>query len=109
MTNNIALWQRYQKHLCRCPEIGLSLDVSRMKFADGYLDRMEPAMQGAFSEMRDLEGGAVANRDEGRMVGHYWLRNPSLSPSDDIRQEIEGAIEQILAFSSKIHAGTITA
>ena len=109
MEKDSILWNRYQKHLCHCPEIGLSLDISRMKFADSFFKQMEPAMQDAFSEMHDLEGGAIANRDEGRMVGHYWLRNPALSPSRDIEREIEGAIEQILAFSSKIHDGAITA
>jgi glucose-6-phosphate isomerase len=109
MEKDTTLWNRYQKHLCRCPEIGLTLDISRMKFADSFFERMEPAIQGAFSEMRELEGGAIANRDEGRMVGHYWLRNPPLSPSDEIKREIEAAIEQVLTFSSKIHNGTITA
>ncbi|MFA7405903.1 MAG: glucose-6-phosphate isomerase [Pelobacteraceae bacterium] len=109
MGNNTTLWNRYQKHLCPCPEIGLTLDISRMKFSDSYFALMEPAMQGAFSEMRDLEEGAVANRDEGRMVGHYWLRNPPLSPSNDIQQEIETAINQITAFCSKIHDGIISA
>jgi glucose-6-phosphate isomerase len=104
-----ALWNRYQKHLCNCPGIGLSLDISRMKFSDVFFEQMEPAIQGAFSEMSELEGGAVANRDEGRMVGHYWLREPLLSPTQDLRQEIEAAIEQILAFSSKIHSGAISA
>ena len=109
MKPDTTQWNRYQTHLCQCPEIGLSLDISRMKFSDKYIEQMEPAMQGAFSEMQDLEGGANANRDEGRMVGHYWLRNPSFSPSDDIRQDIEDAIAQILTFSSKIHAGEIFA
>ena len=109
MKENGTLWNRYQKHLCLCPEIGLSLDISRMKFADDFFALMEPAMQSAYIEMHEIEGGTIANRDEGRMVGHYWLRNPSLSPSKDIQQEIEAAIKQILAFSSKIHAGGITA
>lgn len=109
MEKDTTLWNRYLKHLCNCPEIGLSLDISRMKFSDSYFEQMEPAIRDAFSEMRELEGGAIANRDEGRMVGHYWLRNPSLSPSDDIKREIEAAIEQILTFSSKIHNGAITA
>jgi len=109
MEKDIILWNRFQKHLCNCPEIGLSLDISRMKFVDSYFEQMEPAIQGAFSEMSELEVGAIANRDEGRMVGHYWLRNPPLSPSDDIRREIEAAIEQVLTFSSKIHNGTISA
>ncbi|MGB9082975.1 MAG: glucose-6-phosphate isomerase [Desulfuromonadaceae bacterium] len=109
METGIALWNRYRNHLCHCPGIGLALDISRMKFADRFFEQMEPAMQGAFAEMRELEGGAVANRDEGRMVGHYWLRNPSLSPSRDIQRAIEAAIEQILAFSAKVHSGAITA
>ncbi|MDD2271752.1 MAG: glucose-6-phosphate isomerase [Desulfuromonadaceae bacterium] len=109
MNNDTILWNRYKKDLCYCPEIGLSLDISRMKFSDVFFAEMEPAMQGAFAEMHQLEGGAIANRDEGRMVGHYWLRKPSLSPTPEIRHEIEAAIEQTLSFSSKIHSGAISA
>ena len=109
MKKNTVLWNRYQKHLCHCPQIGLSLDISRMKFTDSFFEQMEPVIQNAFSEMHTLEGGAIANRDEGRMVGHYWLRNPSLSPSHEIRYEIENAIENIVSFCSKIHNGTLSA
>ncbi len=109
MEKNTVLWNRYQKHLCLCPEIGLTLDISRMKFSDTFFGQMEAVIQSAFSEMSDLEKGVIANRDEGRMVGHYWLRNPSISPSNDIKQEIEAAIKQILEFSAKIHTGAITA
>ncbi|MFZ4855347.1 MAG: glucose-6-phosphate isomerase [Desulfuromonadaceae bacterium] len=109
MTTVTTLWSRYQKHLCNCPEIGLSLDISRMKFADNFFEQMEPAMRSAFSEMVELEGGAISNRDEGRMVGHYWLRNPALVPSDDTKREIEAALTQIHSFSSKIHSGAISA
>ena len=28
-----------------------------------------------------IEGGAIANLDEDRMVGHYWLRAPDLAPA----------------------------
>lgn len=109
MGKDTTLWRRYQKHLCNCPEIGLSLDISRMKFSDDFFAQMELAIQSAFSEMHELEGGAIANRDEGRMVGHYWLRNPKLSPSKIIQKEIESAAEQILTFSAKIHNGNISA
>ena len=109
MTKDSTLWNRYQKHLCNCPGIGLSLDISRMKFPDTFFTQMEPAMQVAFSEMRELEGGSIANLDEGRMVGHYWLRNPSLSTAIEIQREIDSAIEQVLAFSSKIHNCAISA
>ncbi len=109
MATSSTLWNRYQKYLCNCPEIGLSLDISRMKFADGFFAGMEPAMQSAFSEMHELEAGAIANRDEGRMVGHYWLRNPPLSPAVEMQQEIEAAVAQIMTFSANIHTGAISA
>ncbi|MSN26202.1 MAG: glucose-6-phosphate isomerase [Geobacter sp.] len=105
--NKTDLWKRYSSFLCHSPEIGLSLDISRMKFDDGFLDRMEPAMQQAFAEMRELEKGAIANPDEGRMVGHYWLRNPSLAPSPEIQLEIDAAIDQVATFSDQIHIGAI--
>ena len=41
---------------------------------------MEPAIQRAYAAMDALEGGAIANPDEGRMVGHYWLRAPRKAP-----------------------------
>ena len=109
MQKEATLWNRYQKHLCSCPEIGLTLDISRMKFADSFFTKMAPAIKGAFSEMHALEGGAIANRAEGRMVGHYWLRNPNLAPSHEIQLEIEAAVEQILVFCAKIHNGAISA
>ncbi|MDD2851679.1 MAG: glucose-6-phosphate isomerase [Desulfuromonadaceae bacterium] len=109
MENGTMLWKRYQKHLCHCPEIGLSLDISRMNFADDFFTRMEPAMQSAFAEMQALEAGAIANSDEERMVGHYWLRAPSLAPNPDMVREIESAVSQIRSFSTKIHSGAIKA
>ncbi len=109
MTAATTLWNRYQQHLCNCPEIGLSLDISRMKFSDTFFVQMEPAMQSAYAEMVELEGGVIANRDEGRMVGHYWLRNPALAPSNETRYEITAALSQIQEFSAKIHSGAISA
>jgi glucose-6-phosphate isomerase len=40
---------------------------------------MKGPMDAAFAEMAALEKHAVANPDEKRMVGHYWLRNPALA------------------------------
>jgi glucose-6-phosphate isomerase len=103
-----ALWERYTRYLCHCPEIALSLDISRMGFDAGFVERMEPAMQKAFTAMSSLEAGSIANPDEGRMVGHYWLRRPSLAPDPAIRSSIEAALDQILTFSSSIHTATLT-
>src|SRR5688500_2587109 len=61
------LWQRYRRYLSGVPAIGLTLDVSRMGFADGALDHLDLAMVNAFRDMDALEKGAIANPDENRM------------------------------------------
>lgn len=102
-------WNRFQQHLCHCPEIGLWLDISRMNFDDEFLNRMEPAMQQAFDAMLALEQGVIANPDEGRMVGHYWLRTPTLAPTPEIRQQIKSTVDRIESFAADIHGGKICA
>jgi glucose-6-phosphate isomerase len=57
--------------------------------------------------MAELEKGAIANRDEKRRVGHYWLRTPSLAPSAEIRQEIESTFQAVKTFAEEVHAGRI--
>ena len=86
------LWQRFQKYYTEFPSIGLAIDFSRMNFADDYLASMKARMQKAFIAMAELEKGGIANPDEKRMVGHYWLRNPALAPTQTIRKEIEDTL-----------------
>ena len=59
--------------------------------------------------MHELEGGAIANPDEKRMVGHYWLRNPELAPNEALRDDIVETNERINRFASDIHVGRIAA
>ncbi|KAG2643921.1 hypothetical protein PVAP13_2KG357400 [Panicum virgatum] len=103
----IKLWERYVEWLYQHKELGLFVDVSRMGFTEEFLQQMEPRMQRAFADMRELEKGAIANPDEGRMVGHYWLRDPSLAPNSFLRNKIETALDSILAFSQDIVSGKI--
>jgi len=102
-----SLWERYKKYLCKCPSIGLTIDISKMNFADDFFARMEPEIQKTFKTMDTLESGAIANPDENRMVGHYWLRTPSLAPSPKIRCEIEDTGKAILQFAHDVHSGKI--
>jgi len=104
-----VLWNRYNQYLCSCPEIGLTLDISRMSFEADFIEHMEPAMQRAFGAMAQLEQGAIANPDENRMVGHYWLRNSSLAPTGELRTTITESISKVQAFAADIHNGTIRA
>lgn len=106
MTTN-ATWQRFQHCHTNYPEIGLSIDISKMQFPDDFFSRMQPAMERAGAAMSRLEAGEIANPDEGRMVGHYWLRTPSLAPTPEIRRQIEDAITAVREFARQVHSGTV--
>ena len=73
-------WNRFKEHRYPYEDLGVALDISRIPFPEGYLASMEARMQEAFARMSELEGGAIANPSEKRMVGHYWLRAPKLAP-----------------------------
>ena len=100
-------WSRFQKYLYTNPELGLSVDISRMPFPDGYLEKMEPDLQSAYAAMQALEAGAIANPDEGRMVGHYWLRAPQLAPTKELSAEITTTLAAMKSFAAQVHAGQI--
>ena len=103
----LQLWERFQHYYREYPAVGLALDFSRMDFTDDFLSRMEQPMQRAFAAMDELEKGAIANPDEKRMVGHYWLRNADLAPTEAIRTEIQNTVASIKNFAASIHAGKI--
>jgi len=102
-----ALWQRYQDWLYYHEGLEIFLDVSRMGFADAFVDALQPKFEKAFKAMAALEAGAIANPDENRMVGHYWLRDPELAPTPELQQEITDDLQRIEAFVHKVHTGEI--
>ncbi len=106
-TDRSQLWKRYQKYLCAPTGLDLRLDPSRMDFGEEFLKKMAPAMGQAFDAMEQLEAGAIANPDEKRMVGHYWLRDPERAPSAEIREAIKKTIERIRRFAQEVQSGKI--
>jgi glucose-6-phosphate isomerase len=104
--NTLELWQRYQDWLYFHEGLELYLDLSRMRFDDLLVDTLKPKFAKAFQDMEALEGGAIANPDEKRMVGHYWLRDPERAPAQ-LKREIVETLEQIETFAQKVHSGTI--
>ena len=101
------MWERYKKYLYTNDDLGLMLDISRMNFKNDFLDKMEPHMQRAFKAMDELESGMIANPDEKRMVGHYWLRNSKLAPTAAIKKEIDTAVSSVKRFAKKVHDGEV--
>jgi glucose-6-phosphate isomerase len=104
--NATELWQRYEDWLYYHAGLDLYVDISRMGFDAAFVERLTPKFAKAFEDMAALEGGAIANPDEERMVGHYWLRDPDLAP-DDLGQEVITVLDEIDEFAQQVHAGTI--
>jgi glucose-6-phosphate isomerase len=100
-------WNRFKTYFYSNADLGVSLDISRIPFADDFLPSMEPRMQEAFTAMSALEGGAIANPDENRMVGHYWLRAPHLAPTPELASEISSTLSAIKDFATNVHSGAI--
>ena len=103
------LWERFQAFYSEFPNVGLSIDLSRTVIDQLALDALQPKLTLAVAAMKELESGAIANPDENRMVGHYWLRRADLAPTTELRQTIKGAIEQVQHFAAQVHNGKITA
>lgn len=104
---NIEAFDRFRAHFLHAPDLGFSLDVSRIAFPPDFFPQMEPDIQRALSEMAALERGVVANPDEKRMVGHYWLRAPELAPQPALREAIEKTLADVLAFAADVHEARI--
>ncbi len=102
------MWDRYRAWLLDEPELGFRLDVSRAGLPSDYPKAMEERMARAFDAMEALEAGAIANPDENRQVGHYWLRDPGMAPDPAISRDILAAEEAVLKFAEGVHQGTIS-
>jgi len=100
-------WSRFKTYLCHNADLGVSLDISRLPFPDDFFSSMEPRIQRAYEAMSKLEGGAIANPDEKRRVGHYWLRAPQLAPTPEIAGEITTTLAAIKDFTAKVHSGAV--
>jgi len=104
---DLALWERFQKYLLVCDTVGVTVDISRMKFSDAFLKEKDADIRKAFVKMDELVKGSIANPDEKRMVGHYWLRDSSKAPSADIKKEIDSCLANMKKFAKNVHSGKI--
>jgi len=105
--DNLKLWQRYQDWLYHNEDLGFYLDISRISFDDALIQQLKPKFERAFKDLEALEAGAIANPDENRMVGHYWLRDPELAPTAELKQDIIDTNNSVIEFQKKVHSGKI--
>src|SRR5262249_10294719 len=97
----------YLRWRCTLDDPFVELDLSHSLLDDAALQALRPGLQKALQAMAALEAGGIANRDEQRMVGHYWLRAPGLAPGDDLQQAIVGTLLAIEAFAARVHQGRV--
>jgi glucose-6-phosphate isomerase len=104
-SNPASQWQRFCDLLWYDQSLGFWLDISRMAVASADLEALRPRMEQAFAAMAALEAGAIANADEQRMVGHYWLRAPELAPDAATTAHLREEIDRLEAFGREVLAG----
>jgi glucose-6-phosphate isomerase len=102
-------WERFKRHHYVYPELGFALDISRIPFPQGYIEEKAGDLEDVLEQMEALEGGSIANPDEKRMVGHYWLRDPDRAPSPEIADAIRTTLNKIKTFAAKVHSGEVAA
>ncbi len=99
-----GLWQRFSQLLWHDASLGFWLDASRMGLEHSHVEGLAGPMAAAFAAMARLEGGAIANADEGRQVGHYWLRDPQLAPDAAAGARIAAEVDQLEAFGAQVRS-----
>ena len=98
---NTSYYQTY-------PELGFSADFRLVGFPEDYTEQQSELTDKALASMQELESGALSNPDEGRMVGHYWLRNPGLAPSAEISDSITESLKKVKDCSQNVRKGILT-
>ncbi|MBX7136591.1 MAG: glucose-6-phosphate isomerase [Oligoflexia bacterium] len=105
----LSLWERFKSYYCEDPKSGFAIDISRVGFENNFFSAHQELFERALDQVSQLEQGAIANPDEGRQVGHYWLRDSRLAPKTEFRAQIDAAISAAKAFAEGVHTGRIAA
>jgi len=101
-------WDKFKKYYLENVELDFALDISKVNFTDAWLTSFEKNFNKAHSDMVALEKGAIANPDEDRMVGHYWLRNSDLAPTVELKETIDETVASIQSFAKKVLKGKVS-
>jgi glucose-6-phosphate isomerase len=104
----LELWRRFCGSRWAAPDLEATLDVSRVRLDEAADLPLAAALTRALTAMAALEGGAQANGDEGRMVGHYWLRAPGLAPNADIGAAIRQAQADVQELAGAVREGRLS-
>ncbi len=98
--------EKWKNNLFYSPKTELMMDWDGMDLDSAYMDSMREKIEKALRYMERVDAGDIINVDEGRMVGHYWLRNPDIAPAAEAK-EIRDCLSKIKSFVSDVHSGKI--
>ena len=84
-SNNLKQWNKFSKHLWFNNELKIWLDISKIEFNEDQFNQFHYKFTNVFNSINGLANGDISNGSEGRKVGHYWLRNSSISPDIKIK------------------------
>ncbi len=105
--NERLAWESFVSSSLVVPELGFRLDLSTLPIPGAAEVELSPRLERALRDMAALEAGAIANPDENRRVGHYWLRTPQLAPTPEIREAIETTVRQVKEFGAGVRSGAV--
>lgn len=100
-------WKKFCQYYLENSKYDFSIDISKVNFKDSALKQFESKFKLSLQAMKKLEKGSIANPDENRMVGHYWLRNSKIAPKSELKTAINSTNKKIKLFTSKILKGMI--
>ena len=106
LLTEINLFMKPELYLSH-PEADFWADFSFVDFPDDYLSSMESNISSALQAMQELESGAIANPDENRMVGHYWLRNADLAPNEELTTAIRETLAKVKDTANAVHSRSL--
>ena len=102
-----SILETYTDNLYTNKTLNFFLDLNEAQLPDASISELAPLLSEALRAMQNLENGAIANPDENRPVGHYWLRNHKLAPTVEIQNQISDTISSIKSFSAAVHQGQL--
>jgi len=106
-THNLVNWKKFSSYLWFSDELKIWLDISKINFIEKDFEAINRKYVNVFNAVDELENGAIANIDENRQVGHYWLRNSSIAPNHIVKNKIDNEISSIKKFGNDILEGSI--
>ncbi|WP_320664493.1 glucose-6-phosphate isomerase [Prochlorococcus sp. MIT 1223] len=101
-------WGDFCDQLWFSDQLGMWLDISKMNINSKDYEKYKQSFSKSFIALEELENGSIANKDENRQVGHYWLRDPLIAPDEVVGKRISSEICSISKFGKDILDGTIT-